>query len=62
MEQKKERKKRPCVWRKFYWNALIILSDDEHREKIKVVAKKQNISVAKLIGRLIKEEIEKYGV
>ena len=46
------------VWKKLYWNALIILQKPEHRERLKQVAKDNGLSRAKFIGKLISEAIE----
>jgi hypothetical protein len=44
--------------KKNYWNPTIILEDEKHKPKIKEVCKKNNISLARWLGRVIDEAID----
>ena len=46
--------------RENYWYTLIILSDKNHKEKLKLLSKQLKISRTKIIGKLIESFINKH--
>ena len=44
--------------KKNYWNPTIILDDELHKPRIKEVCRKNNISLARWLGKVIDEAID----